>query len=600
MNKIPIHPIKLLQDITPWFLRQTNRLQMIWTKNKPIMDDLEKWDRYIEESVEEVKYNSQVLSFEAYISKKIGDFYLLYPIQSTYSGVTGVLTNTGFTGFQISGSTSSRVDIKLSDVLGRGFVETTSIRLRCYVQPLTNDKIPYVQLYDSGSGVVVLNDWFVPNMGELTAMYDNLKMYSLGGFNTFGAFYGTSNETSATSYQIKRFSDGVNGTTGKSGTRYIRLARKFTSSEYSVRDIGPSGGYIFYVSGTTCYEAAPTDVLGGMPAAPIEIAYSNITGATNGSTNTGIGAGQQCTTAIISQVGHTGSAAKVATDFEIVIGAAGGFVSDPVGLSGGWNDIKLVLSDTSSVDTTYLSFVLESGQSYLVKDMGIYYEKSADAVVGVSPKSFGDFYIYDDDYITNQPDTYEYPFFMSDTQDGWYNVSFSASTNMTITTGFTDKVVSVNGTCGVGGGNIIFSTDNDITGSYDSFLVYSNLSIVGNTGVECQLGYFDGSTWVIIDRSMLRTYYSSEVLEFSNSGITGTGTLKIKLIFDSNVDFVIDFMVGNKTGIFYNELVNEEDSGGAIVIYIDDKDFGDAQLKYINYAVNIKKPVGIQYSIDSF
>jgi hypothetical protein len=79
--------------------------------------------------------------------------------------------------------------------------------------------------------------------------------------------------------------------------------------DYSLRDIGPAGGWICYVDGgTTYYEAAPTD--------QAIVPWSNITGQEIGVTakGTAIGTGQANTTAIIGQVGHITSAAKLCDD----------------------------------------------------------------------------------------------------------------------------------------------------------------------------------------------------------------------------------------------------------------------------------------------
>ena len=77
---------------------------------------------------------------------------------------------------------------------------------------------------------------------------------------------------------------------------------------YNLRDIGQAGGLIFWKSGNNYLEAAPSDQ-------GLSLNWSNINtliGAT--AQGTAIGAGQANTTAIINQVGHTDSAAKLCND----------------------------------------------------------------------------------------------------------------------------------------------------------------------------------------------------------------------------------------------------------------------------------------------
>jgi len=93
------------------------------------------------------------------------------------------------------------------------------------------------------------------------------------------------------------------------------------TSVYGLRDIGLAGGLIFYdkgfySNGWKYLEAAPSDIMSGL--SPEFIAWSNITNTLVG-TDTAIGTGQANTTAIIAQLGHTGSAAKSCGD--LVVGA---------------------------------------------------------------------------------------------------------------------------------------------------------------------------------------------------------------------------------------------------------------------------------------
>jgi hypothetical protein len=157
------------------------------------------------------------------------------------------------------------------------------------------------------------NDWFLPSKDELSAMYTNLHAEGVGGFGT--NIYWSSSEslfdinTYAWSVQ---FLNGVAVDAVKSNTNYVRACRTFTASAgaYSLRDTGPAGGLIFYIDGTTYYEAAPSDQSTSQ-------AWSNVTGTAIGATGTAIGTGQANTTVIINQAGHTDSAAKLCNDLTI-------------------------------------------------------------------------------------------------------------------------------------------------------------------------------------------------------------------------------------------------------------------------------------------
>jgi hypothetical protein len=99
----------------------------------------------------------------------------------------------------------------------------------------------------------------------------------------------------------------------KSDVIHVRACRSFVSYiSYSLRDIGPAGGWIFYKNGNDYMEAAPMDQSVG-------IAWSNIINVEIGATAQGtlVGTGQGNTTAIINQVGHINSAAKLCDDLII-------------------------------------------------------------------------------------------------------------------------------------------------------------------------------------------------------------------------------------------------------------------------------------------
>ena len=151
------------------------------------------------------------------------------------------------------------------------------------------------------------NDWFLPSKDELNAMYTELYLHGVGGFA--GQPYLSSTENSAFWVTYQNFATGVQtNTITKNSTNQVRACRAFTSTtNYSLRDIGQAGGLIFWKSGNDYLEAAPTDQ-------SVDQEWSNIYNLSCGASGTAIGTGQANTTAIINQVGHTDSAAKVCDD----------------------------------------------------------------------------------------------------------------------------------------------------------------------------------------------------------------------------------------------------------------------------------------------
>jgi len=100
------------------------------------------------------------------------------------------------------------------------------------------------------------SDWFLPSKNELNQMYVNLHLYNIGGF--VNNYYNSSTEGDASNIWLQFFSTGGQGVNIKSTLSYVRACRSFTSitPSYSLRDIGPAGGLIFYISGTTYYESS--------------------------------------------------------------------------------------------------------------------------------------------------------------------------------------------------------------------------------------------------------------------------------------------------------------------------------------------------------
>ena len=171
------------------------------------------------------------------------------------------------------------------------------------------------------AAVITFDDWVLPSKDELKEMYDELHAYSVGDFS--GDYYWSSSENNATTAWIQHFGTGVQSAPYKYSTALVRACRAFTSvaPSYSLRDVGPAGGLIFWKSGNNYLESAPTDQA-------INTAWSNITNIAITTTDTVVGSGQANTTAIIGQSGHTDSAAKLCDDLMIGIG---GWINDTIG-----------------------------------------------------------------------------------------------------------------------------------------------------------------------------------------------------------------------------------------------------------------------------
>ncbi len=155
--------------------------------------------------------------------------------------------------------------------------------------------IPKISNYD---------DWFLPSKDELYQMWNQLYTWGFGNFQT--NYYWCSSEDDSMFAWIQNFANGNQVSSEKWGANCVRACRSFTGGTYNLRDVGPAGGWIF-ITGTTYYEAAPTDQ-------STDSVWSNLDTTLLGTTGTAIGTGQANTTAIIGQVGHTDSAAKLTND----------------------------------------------------------------------------------------------------------------------------------------------------------------------------------------------------------------------------------------------------------------------------------------------
>jgi uncharacterized protein (TIGR02145 family) len=151
--------------------------------------------------------------------------------------------------------------------------------------------------------------WFLPSKDELELIKINLYDAAIGNLND-GTYWSSSEHPSHPPTQAY----GLNFPSSswidamKTNLYYVRAIRSFTSSVvYNIGDIGPSGGWIFYKDGNNYLECAPVDQ-------SVSNTWSNIANL-EVTTNTGIGTGASNTVAIMAQLGHTDSAAKLCFDY---------------------------------------------------------------------------------------------------------------------------------------------------------------------------------------------------------------------------------------------------------------------------------------------
>jgi hypothetical protein len=166
---------------------------------------------------------------------------------------------------------------------------------------------------------VVFDDWFLPSDLELNYMWTNLhsgsdqylQNYSpIGGFSS--DYYWSSSENDSITSKSIIFFNSSHQNELKSNEYRVRACRSFTADQgtYQLRDIGPAGGLIFFVDGTTYYEAAPSDLESSVWSVYIDRPVV-------GGTGTSIGTGLQNTLNIINQNGDQVYAAKLCYDLII-------------------------------------------------------------------------------------------------------------------------------------------------------------------------------------------------------------------------------------------------------------------------------------------
>jgi len=161
-----------------------------------------------------------------------------------------------------------------------------------------------------------------PNSAGITAF----NITSAGPTVTSGRV--TNNTCSAANSLFPAVGQVLPSTTGWWFTNNSGLSN--SELTYDVGDTGPAGGVVFYDKGSYSagwryLEAAPSDQSSSQ-------AWSNITATAIGTTGTAIGTGMANTTAIILQVGHTGSAAYLCHS-QIIGGYSNWFLPSQVELN---------------------------------------------------------------------------------------------------------------------------------------------------------------------------------------------------------------------------------------------------------------------------
>lgn len=229
------------------------------------------------------------------------------------SGATGyyldVATDSGFLSFVTGYNNLDVGDVLNEAIIGLNAGTDYYYRVRAYNTIGTSSNSETITVLTK----TIYNDWFLPSRDELYLMYTQLKVYSVGDFASKD--YWSSSEFSgnpAGSANLVQFGQGGQKSNGsKPVARYVRACRAFTSStSYSVRDVGPAGGLIFYKSGNNYIEAAPDDQSAAQTWSSVVWGISNADGLI-------VGTGQANTIAIIAQPGHTDSAAKLCDDLVI-------------------------------------------------------------------------------------------------------------------------------------------------------------------------------------------------------------------------------------------------------------------------------------------
>lgn len=181
-----------------------------------------------------------------------------------------------------------------------------------------NQRVTSTNKYLTISDPIIFDDWFLTSSSGISNMLVALHNEGVGNFVEGENYWGSTEHSF-----IGEAAAVIKMTTGSSVVyqtkdttfNYVRPARSFTDSigAYSLRDIGPAGGWIFYIdaTGTIYYEAGPSDI-------STSSIWSNIT-THIGTTGSTIGTGLSNSQDIVAQSGHTTSAAKLCLDYSLEI-----------------------------------------------------------------------------------------------------------------------------------------------------------------------------------------------------------------------------------------------------------------------------------------
>ena len=163
--------------------------------------------------------------------------------------------------------------------------------------------------YSSSSKLRTAYWWYLPSLQELDDMYDNLWVGGIGWFED-DYYWSSSEYTSTQGYELTMLNGTYQGT-NKGTTDHVRPVRHFsTAHNYAVGSQSNSNGFITYKSdngdGTWLYyECSQFDI-------STDYAWSNVTSTSVAGTSANRGTGYTNTALIISQIGHTSSAAALA------------------------------------------------------------------------------------------------------------------------------------------------------------------------------------------------------------------------------------------------------------------------------------------------
>jgi len=121
----------------------------------------------------------------------------------------------------------STQDNAIAITIGRGYLNTLTIISQGNSNPSTS-AATLAHSYSSSFSGITLNDWYLPAKNELNLLY--LQKSIIGGLReSLESFYWSSSETpsNASFALVQDFSDGWQGTGGKSDAFYVRPIRAF-------------------------------------------------------------------------------------------------------------------------------------------------------------------------------------------------------------------------------------------------------------------------------------------------------------------------------------------------------------------------------------